>query len=37
MAHLLKGSLDGVINALQPVLALPVDKRIAQLDERLMR
>lgn len=35
MAHLLKGSLDGAIDALQPVLALPVDKRIAQLDERL--
>lgn len=35
VAHLLKGSLDGAIDALQPVLALPVDKRIAQLDERL--
>lgn len=35
MAHLLKGSLDGAIDALQPVLALPVDKRIAQLNERL--
>jgi hypothetical protein len=35
MAHLLKGSLDGAIDALQPVQALPVDKRIAQLDERL--
>lgn len=37
MAYLLKGSLDGTINALQPVLALPVDKRIAQLNERLTR
>lgn len=37
MAHLLKGSLDGAIDALQPVLALPVDKRIAQLTERLTR
>ncbi len=35
MAHLLKGSLDGAIDALQPVLALPVNKRIAQLDDRL--
>lgn len=35
MAYLLKGSLDGAVDALQPVLALPVDKRIAQLDERL--
>lgn len=35
MAYLLKGSLDGAIDALRPVLALPVDKRIAQLDERL--
>lgn len=35
MAHLLKGSLDGAIDALEPVLALPVDKRIAQLNERL--
>jgi hypothetical protein len=35
MAHLLKGSLEGAIDALQPVLALPVDKRIAQLNERL--
>jgi tetratricopeptide (TPR) repeat protein len=35
MAHLLKGSLDGAIDALQPVLALPVDNRIAQLDKRL--
>lgn len=35
MAHLLKGSLDGAIDALQLVLALPVDKRIAQLNERL--
>ena len=35
MAHLLKGSLDGAIDALQPVLTLPVDKRIAQLNERL--
>lgn len=35
MAHLLKGSLEGAIDALQPVLALPADKRIAQLNERL--
>jgi tetratricopeptide (TPR) repeat protein len=35
MAYLLRGSLDGAIDALQPVLSLPVDKRIAQLDERL--
>lgn len=35
MAYLLKGSLEGAIDALKPVLALPVDKRIAQLNERL--
>lgn len=34
-AHLLKGSLDGAADALQPVLALPNGKRIAQLAERL--
>lgn len=34
-AHLLGGHLDGAIDALAPVLALPVNRRIAQLDERL--
>lgn len=34
-AYLIKGSLDGAIDALGPVLDLPPDKRIAQLDERL--
>ncbi|WP_327149201.1 helix-turn-helix domain-containing protein [Nocardia sp. NBC_01329] len=34
-AHLINGSLDGAAAALQPVLALAEDKRIAQLEERL--
>lgn len=34
-AHLINGSLDGAEAALSPVLELPEDKRIAQLDERL--
>ncbi|WP_239003661.1 XRE family transcriptional regulator [Nocardia panacis] len=36
-AHLLNGSLDGAAEALQPVLGLAEDKRIAQLEERLTR
>jgi tetratricopeptide (TPR) repeat protein len=35
VAYLLKGSLDGAADALQPVLTLPIGKRIAQLAERL--
>ncbi|WP_228781855.1 tetratricopeptide repeat protein [Nocardia abscessus] len=34
-AHLINGSLDGAAEALQPVLGLDEDKRIAQLEERL--
>lgn len=34
-AHLINGSLDGAAEALQPVLQLDEDKRIAQLEERL--
>ncbi|BAD60280.1 hypothetical protein NFA_54280 [Nocardia farcinica IFM 10152] len=34
-AHLINGSLDGAAEALDPVLALDEDKRIAQLEERL--
>ncbi|MEU1547299.1 XRE family transcriptional regulator [Nocardia sp. NPDC005745] len=34
-AHLINGSLDGAAEALQPVLGLEEDKRIAQLEERL--
>ncbi len=34
-AHLINGSLDGATEALQPVLQLDEDKRIAQLEERL--
>ncbi|MBF6098965.1 helix-turn-helix transcriptional regulator [Nocardia cyriacigeorgica] len=34
-AHLINGSLDGATEALHPVLGLPEDKRIAQLEERL--
>ncbi|WP_245721503.1 helix-turn-helix domain-containing protein [Nocardia crassostreae] len=34
-AHLINGSLDGAAEALQPVLQLEEDKRIAQLEERL--
>ncbi|MFE6863256.1 XRE family transcriptional regulator [Nocardia sp. NPDC057668] len=34
-AHLINGSLDGAAEALQPVLRLDEDKRIAQLEERL--
>ncbi|MFJ4658612.1 XRE family transcriptional regulator [Nocardia sp. NPDC088792] len=34
-AHLIRGSLDGATEALEPVLELDEDKRIAQLEERL--
>ncbi|MFC7424507.1 ABC transporter C-terminal domain-containing protein [Nocardia tengchongensis] len=34
-AHLINGSLDGAAAALEPVLELDEDKRIAQLEERL--
>lgn len=34
-AHLINGSLDGAAEALQPVLELDEDKRIAQLEDRL--
>lgn len=34
-AHLVNGSLDGAAEALRPVLGLPEDKRIKQLQERL--
>ncbi|MFI6871330.1 XRE family transcriptional regulator [Nocardia sp. NPDC050406] len=34
-AHLINGSLDGAAEALQPVLQLDEDKRIAQLEDRL--
>ncbi|WP_246011524.1 XRE family transcriptional regulator [Nocardia mexicana] len=34
-AHLINGSLDGAADALQPVLSLAEDKRIAQLEQRL--
>ncbi|MFI2475917.1 helix-turn-helix domain-containing protein [Nocardia xishanensis] len=34
-AHLINGSLDGATEALNPVLGLAEDKRIAQLEERL--
>ncbi|WP_309230403.1 helix-turn-helix transcriptional regulator [Nocardia sp. SYP-A9097] len=34
-AHLINGSLDGAAEALEPVLRLDEDKRIAQLEERL--
>jgi transcriptional regulator with XRE-family HTH domain len=35
-AHLINGSLDGATEALRPVLELAEDKRIAQLEERLI-
>ncbi|MEV6770606.1 XRE family transcriptional regulator [Nocardia sp. NPDC051030] len=35
-AHLINGSLDGATEALQPVLRLDEEKRIAQLEERLI-
>lgn len=35
VASVMKGTLDRAIDVLEPVLALSVDKRIAQLDERL--
>nr|WP_188829111.1 XRE family transcriptional regulator [Nocardia camponoti] len=35
-AHLLNGGLDAAADALRPVLALPEDRRIAQLGERLI-
>lgn len=34
-AHLLKGSLDGAADTLEPVLTMPAAKRIAQLGQRL--